>query len=202
MRKILFLGLAIGLMVACQREKSAKEEMAEAIGEEIKANLPNPESYEFVALDIQDTITYLDNLYHMISTLERRQRAFTNALQQDSTELDELRASGDQEALARKEQRIETLTRVLNKDTRGLDFLIARRDSVLSSAEPQQIAAYFVQHRFNAQLSDTTDVAETSLFAHVRPETYEVIKFYPQKNRLEVTPGGYPGQEVYERDYR
>ena len=57
MKKILLVCLAFTVLISCEKEKSKEEIIKEKIATKLKTKLKNPDSYEFVSMDLAESFT-------------------------------------------------------------------------------------------------------------------------------------------------
>lgn len=57
MKKILLVCLAFTVLISCENEKSKEEIIKEKIAAKLKTKLKNPDSYEFVSMNLAESFT-------------------------------------------------------------------------------------------------------------------------------------------------
>ena len=174
MKKILLSFTVItSLFLSCNNEPAQNDVIRQNAEELIKKNMNDPESYEFVSIQIVDSTTYKDNIEH-------KKKLYIGFLESEKKALDKSLDKNDIES-----SRIE-----IQKDS----LIIAGIDSIEkemgNNVENVASYTYILKCRGNNKLG-----AKVLVDYYIQTKTAEdkIINITDSKNKLYFNPCDFPG---------
>lgn len=189
MKRFLLLALIVAVSFSCSEQAPKKDEIVKVNAEEyIKAKLGDPESYEFVSLELIDSVLYKENI---AAKRDQLKRAIENG--KDNSEL-MLEFKRDDPALYNEKDHQE-LAASNNRDLKTLSSI----DSLAATLgdEAEQVASYTYLYKFRNINGFGAKVLNESFIQTSQAPEYKILHLAKDRERLLESPNDFPGyQEI------
>jgi len=175
----LFAFIAIGLL-SCSEKQLTQDEIVKNNAEEyLKSVMNNPESYEFVKIELIDSVLFSDNIRY-------RKTTFSSELKSDQLYLELIE---DPSMLKEKEVQ-EIKTKILENER-----IISKIDSLetLLGERKNEVASYTYLFKFRGNNAFGAKVLNEYILQTNPAPDFKIINMTDDKDKIFLNPNDFPG---------
>lgn len=187
-RTRLVTGLCLILVLAlssCGEKKPTKDELVKMKAEEyVKSKMNDPASYEFVKLDLLDSVTFNDNI-------EYRKSYFSRNMGYDKERLERLMRYKTEIPSMYKQSEVDELNEKIAKNERILTAI----DSIANilEARKNEVASYTYIFSFRGNNALGAKILNEYILQTDPSPEYNVINMTNDRDKVFLNPNDFPG---------
>lgn len=188
----LFALVSIGLTSCAEKEPNRDEIVKKNAEEYIKSKMNDPKSYEFVKIELVDSVLYSDNI-------EYRKENFKRDMDYDQSSLERLEIYKTEIPSMYDEKEVEELNLKIEKNIR----ILTKIDSLASELgeRKNEVASYTYIFSFRGKNALGAKILnEYAVQTDPAPE-YKIINMTDEKDKMYLNPNDFPGyREMIEKN--
>ena len=188
----LFALVSIGLTSCAEKEPNRDEIVKKNAEEYIKSKMNDPKSYEFVKIELVDSVLYSDNIEYRKEYFKRKMEYDQSSLEREESDKTEFPILYDEKRVQELNSKIEKNKRILTKIDSLASELGERKNEVASYT-------YIFSFRGNNALGAKI-LNEYAVQTDQAPE-YKIINMTDEKDKMFLNPNDFPGyREMIEKN--
>jgi len=188
----LFALASIGL-TSCTEKEPTQEEIVKTNAEEyVKSKMNDPESYEFVKIELIDSVLYSDNI-------EYRKDNFKRNMEYDQSSLERLERYKTEIPSMYDEQEVQDLNDKIEKNER----ILSKIDSLETQLgdRKKEVASYTYIFSFRGNNALGAKILNEYVVQTDQAPDFNVINMTDDKDKIYLNPNDFPGyREMIEKN--
>ena len=188
----LFALVSIGLTSCAEKEPTRDEIVKKNAEEYIKSKMNDPKSYEFVKIELVDSILYSDNI-------EYRKENFKRDMEYDQSSLERLERYKTEIPSMYDEKEVEELNLKIEKNIR----ILTKIDSLASELgeRKNEVASYTYIFSFRGNNALGAKILNKYAVQTDPAPEYKIINMTDEKDKMYLNPNDFPGyREMIEKN--
>lgn len=184
-KDVLLIIALILVGTSCKEKPLTQDEIVKQNAEEYaKFQMNDPESYEFVKLELMDSILYSDNI-------EYRRKYFQEILQFDEYDLDRLENYKKEIPILYDKKKVTKAKEKLSED----EEILKKIDSLetILGDRKTEVASYTYNYIFRGKNSLGAKVINQYILQTNPKPNYKIINMTDDKNKVLINPNDFPG---------
>jgi len=188
----LFALVSIGLTSCAEKEPKRDEIVQKNAEEYIKSKMNDPKSYEFVKIELVDSVLYSDNI-------EYRKENFKRDMEYDQSSLERLERYKTEIPSMYDEQEVQELNSKIEKNKR----ILTKIDSLASvlGVRKNEVASYTYIFSFRGNNALGAKILNEYAVQTDQAPEYKIINMTDEKDKMYLNPNDFPGyREMIEKN--
>lgn len=176
MKRVLLLTLLVSFLFSCGNENNREDRVKQNVEELIKKSMDDPKSYEFVSIEVIDSVTYKDNI-------DYRKEHFVKSLNMNRDNIDFYTEIG-------KNEEIEKYQLEMKKDSLIIDEINSIEQKL--GDEVNKIASYTYQFKCRGNNKFGAKIL-VSYYVQTDFRNDSIINITDDIDKLYLNPTDFPG---------
>ncbi len=181
---MLFSFSTIGLISCSVKQPTQDDIVKKNLEEYVKEKMNDPSSYEFVKLELKDSITYNDNIEYRKDDFRRNMEYDLNSLQRQETYKAEIPSMYDEKEVEELKAKIEKNEKILSK----IDSL-----ATLLGDKKNEVASFTYLFSFRGNNALGVKILNEYVVQTNPAPDFKIINMTDDKNKIFLNPNDFPG---------
>ncbi len=181
---VLLAFIIIGLISCSVKQPTQDDIVKKNLEEYIKEKMNDPSSYEFVKLELKDSITYNDNIEYRKDDFRRNMEYDLNSLQRQETYKAEIPSMYDEKEVEELKAKIEKNEKILSK----IDSL-----ATLLGDKKNEVASFTYLFSFRGNNALGVKILNEYVVQTNPAPDFKIINMTDDKNKIFLNPNDFPG---------
>ncbi len=181
---VLLAFITIGLISCSVKQPTQDDIVKKNLEEYVKEKMNYPSSYEFVKLELKDSITYNDNIEYRKDDFRRNMEYDLNSLQRQETYKAEIPSMYDEKEVEELKAKIEKNEKILSK----IDSL-----ATLLGDKKNEVASFTYLFSFRGNNALGVKILNEYVVQTNPAPDFKIINMTDDKNKIFLNPNDFPG---------